>query len=238
VLLQINGLTKEYQRGGIPFSAVNNVILSVSPGDFICITGRSGSGKSTLLNLIAGLLKPTSGSITIEGRDTSTFNDEEASLYRNSKIGYIPQGQSVLANLTVLDNVRLPFYLFRHEGDSMAKAMSLLEQVGIRHLAHMYPRQLSGGELRRVSIARALINDPMMIIADEPTGDLDEQTTAEIMRLFRLISHKGMAVLLVTHDMNAAHAGNRFFIMDSGVLTEQRGRDRGGRRAGGRGEYT
>lgn len=221
MILHLNGVTKEYQRGGVPFCAVRNVSLWVYPEDFICITGRSGSGKSTLLNLIAGLLKPTSGSITIEGRDIASFNDKEASLYRNSKIGYIPQGQSVLANLTVLDNVRLPFYLFRHEGDATKKALTLLEQVGIPHLAHMYPRQLSGGELRRVAIARALVNDPVIIIADEPTGDLDEQTTADIMKLFRQISIHGTAVILVTHDMQAASSGTRFFKMDSGVLTEQ-----------------
>jgi ABC-type lipoprotein export system ATPase subunit len=221
VLLTINGLTKEYQRGGVPFKAVNGVNLSVSPGDFLCITGRSGSGKSTLLNLMAGILKPTSGSIAIEDRDISAFNDKEASLYRNSKIGYIPQGQSVLANLNVLDNVRLPFYLFRHEGDVTKRALSLLDQVGIPHLAHMYPRQLSGGELRRVSIARALINHPAVIIADEPTGDLDTQTTHEIMKLLRQISLQGTAVVLVTHDMNAASSGTRFLKMDSGILTEQ-----------------
>lgn len=221
MLLTINGLTKEYQRGGVPFKAVNGVNLSVSPGDFLCITGRSGSGKSTLLNLMAGILKPTSGSIAIEDRDISAFNDKEASLYRNSKIGYIPQGQSVLANLNVLDNVRLPFYLFRHEGDVTKRALSLLDQVGIPHLAHMYPRQLSGGELRRVSIARALINHPAVIIADEPTGDLDTQTTHEIMKLLRQISLQGTAVVLVTHDMNAASSGTRFLKMDSGILTEQ-----------------
>lgn len=221
MILEVNGLTKEYKRGSTAFFAVHDVSLQLSAGNFYCIIGRSGSGKSTLLNLLAGLLKPTRGSIQMEGRDISSFSDAEASEYRNSKIGYIPHGQSVLANLTVLDNVRLPHYFFRREGDAVDKAMSLLEQTGIPHLAQMYPRQLSGGELRRVSIARALMNDPVILIADEPTSDLDEQTTSEMMKLFNGISQKGAAVLLVTHDLNAAQSADHIFKMESGVLTKE-----------------
>jgi putative ABC transport system ATP-binding protein len=221
VILKVNGLTKEYKREGTAFFAVHDVSLQLSAGDFFCITGRSGSGKSTLLNLLAGLLKPTRGSIEIEGRDISSFNDEEASAYRNSKIGYIPQGHSVLTNLTVLDNVRLPYYFFRRKGDVTDKAMSLLERAGIPHLARSYPKQLSGGELRRVSIARALMNDPVILMADEPTNDLDARTTAEMMKLFREISQKGTAVLMVTHDLEAAQSANRIFKMDMGILTEE-----------------
>jgi ABC-type lipoprotein export system ATPase subunit len=187
----------------------------------VSIIGRSGSGKSTLLNLIAGLLNPTSGSVEMDGRIISTLNDAEVSLYRNSKIGYVSQGQTILSNLTVLDNVRLPFYFFKRDGDATEKALLLLEQVGILHLAGSYPKQLSGGELRRVSIARALINDPGLLIADEPTSDLDAQTTGEIMQLFRLISQKGTAVLMVTHELDTVSYGKRTFVMVSGVLTEQ-----------------
>lgn len=221
MLLQTKGLVKEYKRGDTSFPAVNNVDLSVSSEDFVSIVGRSGSGKSTLLNLIAGLLKPTSGSILIEGADISSLNDEKASLYRNSKIGYVPQGQSVLSNLTVLDNVRLPFYLFRREGDATEKALSLLDQVGLADLAQASPRELSGGELRRVSIARALINDPALLMADEPTSDLDAQTTAEIMELFRRISQNGTAILMVTHELETVGYGNRVLTMDAGTLTER-----------------
>ncbi len=220
MILKADKLTKEYKRGDKSFLAVNGISLKLSRGDFISITGRSGSGKSTLLNLMAGLLKPTSGSIVIEGRDILSLNDKEISLYRNSMIGYIPQGQSLLANLTVLDNVRLPFYFFRRKGDSIIKAMSLLEQVGIPHLARLYPRQLSGGELRRVSIARALINNPVILIADEPTSDLDAQTTAEVMELLKRITQRGTAVIMVTHDLDAVDYENRVFRMDSGILTE------------------
>jgi len=221
MVLRVNQLTKEFKRGNTSFFAVKNAGLSVYPGDFVSIIGRSGSGKTTLLNLIAGLLKPTSGSIEIGGKDISSFNDAEASRYRNAIIGYVPQGQSLLANLTVLDNVRLPFYFFRREGDAAKKALSLLEQVGIPHLAYMYPRQLSGGEMRRVAIARALINDPAILLADEPTSDLDVQTTAEVMKLFKEISLSGTAVLMVTHDLEAIHEEARVFRMDAGVLTWQ-----------------
>lgn len=222
MILNVNSLTREFKREDAAFFAVQDVNLQLSEGDFYCIIGRSGSGKSTLLNLLAGLLKPTRGSIEIEGRDISSFSDTEASVFRNSKIGYIPQGQSVLANLTVLDNVRLPHYFFSRDGDATEKAMSLLEQTGIPHLALMYPRQLSGGELRRVSIARALMNDPVILMADEPTNDLDEQTTADMMKLFSGIAQKGTAVLLVTHDLSAAQSAEHLFKMESGVLTEQR----------------
>jgi len=220
VILKVNHLTKAYKRGDASFYAVRDVSLAVFPGEIVSIIGRSGSGKTTLLNLIAGVLKPTTGSIEIGGRDILSFNDQEASLYRNAAIGYVPQGQSLLANLTVLDNVSLPFYFFKRRGDAAKKAMSLLEQVGVPHLARMYPRQLSGGELRRVTIARALINDPDILMADEPTSDLDEQTTAEVMKLFKQIQNR-TAVLMVTHDLEAIHEDARVFRMESGMLSMQ-----------------
>ncbi|HWQ74914.1 MAG TPA: ABC transporter ATP-binding protein [Syntrophomonas sp.] len=221
MILALRNVTKVYERGGMPFPAVDGVDLSLDADDFAIILGRSGSGKSTLLNMIAGLLAPTHGSIKINGKNILSLNDREASLFRNSAIGYIPQGQSILANLTVLDNVRLPFYLFKHQGNAMKKAVLLLEQTGILQLANSYPQQLSGGEMRRVAIARALINEPELLIADEPTGDLDTTTTAEIMNLFNGISRNGTAVLMVTHDPNALDYGNRIFRMDAGILSQQ-----------------
>jgi putative ABC transport system ATP-binding protein len=218
-LLEIKDLTKEYQRGGTVFAAVDHVNLSLEPKDFISIIGRSGSGKSTLLNMAAGLLRPTSGGVFLEGRDIASLNDREISFVRNAKLGYIPQGQSVLANLTVFDNVALPFYLFQRAGDIAGKVSFLLEEVGIARLAAAYPKQLSGGELRRVSIARALVNAPAILAADEPTGDLDPQTGAGIMELFARIAGSGTAVLLVTHDLDAARRASRVYTMDSGMLT-------------------
>lgn len=219
MVLTIKNLTKEYMRGNTAFYAVDNVNLSIDKSEFVSIIGRSGSGKSTLLNMIAGLIKPTSGSISVDGQDILALNDKSISLYRNSKIGYVPQGNTALGNLTVLDNVRLPFYLCKREGNSTSKALILLEQLGISHLAKMFPKHLSGGELRRVFIARALINDPVMLIADEPTSDLDAETTIEIMELFSQIAKKGTSILLVTHELDTIKYGDSVYVMEKGKLT-------------------
>jgi putative ABC transport system ATP-binding protein len=220
-LLELNDLTKEYKRGARAFNAVNHVSLSVEPGDFISITGRSGSGKSTLLNMSAGLLRPTAGTVLFDGDDIHRLNDRELSLLRNEKIGYVPQGQSLLSNFTVFDNVCIPWFLFKREGDVEGRAFILLEKVGISHLAASYPRELSGGEMRRVSIARSLINEPRLLIADEPTGDLDAATTADIMNLFSRIAREGTAVLIVTHELDTLHYGNKTYSMDAGNLSPQ-----------------
>jgi putative ABC transport system ATP-binding protein len=217
-LLELRELTKVYQRGGRAFNAVNQVSLSVEPGDFISIIGRSGSGKSTLLTMSAGLLRPTQGTALFEGHDIHRLTDRELSLLRNEKIGYVPQGQSLLANFTVFDNVCIPWFLFHREGDVEGRAFALLEKVGISHLAASYPRELSGGEMRRVSIARSLINEPRLLIADEPTGDLDLRTTAEIMDLFNRIVREGTAVLMVTHELDTLHYGNKTYSMEEGKL--------------------
>jgi putative ABC transport system ATP-binding protein len=218
-ILEINGLSKEYKRGGRAFNAVNGVSLSIEGGDFISIIGRSGSGKSTLLNICAGLLEPSDGAVLFEGRDIYDLTDKEISFFRNAKIGYVPQGQSLLANFTVLDNVCIPWFLFKREGDVEGRAFLLLEKVGISHLAASYPKELSGGEMRRVSIARALINEPRLLIADEPTSDLDTETTAEIMGLFSRIAREGTAVLIVTHELDTLDYGNKTYSMSEGTLT-------------------
>jgi putative ABC transport system ATP-binding protein len=218
-LLELKEVTKEYKRGGRSFNAVNHASLSVEPGDFISIIGRSGSGKTTLLNMSAGLLYPTTGTVLFEGNDIHCLKDKELSFLRNAKIGYVPQGQSLLSNFTVFDNVCIPWSLFKREGDVEGRAFILLEKVGISHLAASYPRELSGGEMRRVSIARALINEPRLLIADEPTGDLDTQTTAEIMGLFSRIAREGTAVLIVTHELDTLDYGNKTYSMDAGNLS-------------------
>lgn len=223
MLLELRNVKKEYlrEREKTPFAAVDDANLSVGEGERICVTGRSGSGKSTLLNMVAGLLQPTSGEICFEGRELSGLGDEELSFLRNSRIGYIPQGRGILANFSVLDNVRLPFYLYRRQGNPTERARRLLEQVGMLHLADSYPAELSGGELRRVGIARGLVMEPALLIADEPTGDLDPETTEEILKLFVRVSRdNGVAVLLVTHDESVVRGGGRHFVMNAGKLTE------------------
>jgi putative ABC transport system ATP-binding protein len=218
-VLNLQGVTKEYKRAGRVFSAVNNVNLTVCAGDFFSIIGRSGSGKSTLLNMTAGLLKPTKGSILFKGKNINDFCDNEISLFRNEEIGYVPQGQNLLSNFTVLENVCIPWYLFKREGELQERALCLLEKTGISHLASSYPKELSGGEMRRVAISRALINKPSVLIADEPTSDLDSETTANIMRLFCDIAAEGTAVLIVTHELDTLNYGNRTYTMNAGSLT-------------------
>ncbi|MDR1470656.1 MAG: ABC transporter ATP-binding protein [Spirochaetaceae bacterium] len=225
-LLELRELSKEYKRGGRAFNAVDHASLSVEPGDFISIIGRSGSGKSTLLNMSAGLLRPTQGTVFFGGKDIYQLNDKEISWFRNEKIGYVPQGQSLLSNFTVLENVCIPWFLFKREGDAEGRAFLLLEKVGISHLAASYPKELSGGEMRRAAIARALINEPGLLIADEPTSDLDVETTADIMTLFGAIAREGTfnrtnnqtAVLIVTHELDTLSYGNKTYTMDSGAL--------------------
>lgn len=217
--LEIRKLRKDYIRGETTFSAVKDVNLEVNGGDFISVVGHSGSGKSTLLNLIAGLLLPTSGEILLDGESVIISSDDKASGLRNTVIGHIPQGQSLLSNLTVFDNVRLPFYLSEREGDPSDQVHELLTGLGIGSLAGSYPKSLSGGEARRVAIARALINKPAILLADEPTSDLDAENTDEIMLLFKRIAKEGTAVIMVTHDQRTLNAVDRSYTMEDGVLS-------------------
>ncbi len=219
MVLEVKDLCKEYTRGGRPFYAVDHVSLTMDKGEFVSIIGRSGSGKSTLLNLIAGLLDPTAGEICICGRSLTGMDDAALSAMRNTALGYVPQGQTVLGNLTVLDNVRLPFYFGARTGPSSDRARDLLEQVGIGHLAGSLPQELSGGELRRVSIARAMMCSHDLLVLDEPTGDLDPRTTEEIMTLLRGIAQSGTAVLMVTHELDTTGYGDRVLEMDCGKLS-------------------
>lgn len=221
MLLKVNGLSKVYKRGSTFFKAVDQTSFSMDRKEFVSIVGRSGSGKSTLLNMIVGLIKPSEGSVLLEGKETLNCNDTEGSYLRNAKIGYIPQGQSTLSNFNVIDNVRLPFFLSKRSGDPTERAFKLLEKVGIAHLAYSYPSQLSGGEMKRVDIARALINSPDILIADEPTGNLDIQTTRETMQLFDSLSEEGTSILLVTHEPEVSTYCKRTLIMKDGKLTEE-----------------
>ena len=219
-MLEILNLTKEYTRGYTKFKAVDNVTLTIEDGDFVNIIGRSGSGKSTLLNIAAGMLTPSSGKIILDGEDISQKNDTELSLIRNNKIGFIPQGASAFPNLTVTENILMPFYLYPHGGDGEGRAYILMEFLKIEHLANSYPSELSGGELRRTLIARSMINSPRIIIADEPTSDLDINSAREVMEIFSRINSEGVTVLLVSHDLDNLKYGKHVFTMSGGILTE------------------
>ena len=219
-ILKLDDVCREYQRGSVPFFAVDHVSLSIEAGDFVNIIGRSGSGKSTLLNMAAGMLSPTSGTVELEGESLSGKDDAALSRLRNDKIGFVPQGAAALPNLTVLENVVLPFCLWPHTGDGEGEGRLLLERFGITHLADAWPAELSGGELRRALIARALINRPKIVIADEPTSDLDVESSAIIMEAFAKLNSEGVTLLLVSHDLDTLKYGKRVYTMSEGRLTE------------------
>ena len=218
-VVKLKDICKKYYRGGVSFNAVDNVSLDIYAGDYVNIIGRSGSGKSTLLNITAGMLSPSSGSMEVCGVSFSQANDDTLSRLRNDKIGFIPQGDSSLPNLNVLENIMLPFCLYPHVGDGEGYARILLEKFGIDGLADSYPSELSGGELRRVLIARALINHPEIVIADEPTSDLDTQTTGSIMKIFSELNAEGITLLIVSHDMDTLKYGKKVYTMNDGRLT-------------------
>ncbi len=223
MLLEVSALKKMYRRRGEEFAAVDHVDLKVETGEFVGIIGKSGSGKSTLLNLIAGLLEPTEGTILFNGISYEKMTVNEKSHFRNRKIGFIPQGKSLLNNFTVIDNLRMPLYIFKNKHDAASEllfAEDLLEKIGMKKLADEYPKNLSGGEQRRVAIARALIQLPDLLLADEPTSDLDEVTKKEVLRLFKLFHNSGKSLIMVTHQRDSLELADSVYKMESGVLNE------------------
>lgn len=236
LVVNLKNVTREFKRKNRKFIAVDNVNFSLKAGDFVAIVGKSGNGKSTLLNMIAGLLKPTRGNVTIFGCNISlpSISDEQISAIRAKNIGFVTQSQTLLANLNVINNVILPVKIFdassKRIGDSAEKlhpedcvnvtsfAMDLLKRLNVDDLVHCYPRELSGGEMRRVMIARSLINNPRLLLLDEPTGDLDSQNTQTVVSLLRDCADSGAAVLVVTHDESVAASANSVYTMDSGIL--------------------
>ena len=220
--LTATNLSRRYLRQGKGknfFFAVQKTDLTLEPGKLIQISGRSGSGKSTLLNMLAGLLEPTTGQVLLDGQDMYALSDGVRSELRNRCIGVIPQGQTGLHSLTVLENVKLPSQMYGREPCTDEFAEALLDQVGIAELKDVYPNELSGGEMRRLAIARALVMTPGILLADEPTGDLDDENTQTVLKLLRASAESGKAVLLVTHEKEAAAYADRVYTMREGVLT-------------------
>ncbi len=213
-------ITKQFKRKRSQsnlFTAVQPSDLKLSAGVLTVVQGKSGSGKSTLLNMMAGILTPTKGSVEYDGEDIYAKPDEELSQFRNEHIGYSPQGRSTVATLTVLENVMLPLLLFGERDEK--KAMDLLERFAIADLRDMKMQKLSGGELRRLAIARALIRDPKVLFADEPTGDLDDENTRIVFGALKEIAQSGTAVLAVTHEEDARDWADLVYTMESGTLT-------------------
>ncbi len=217
-------LTKTFGVNGTTVAAVRDASLRLEPGDFVAITGHSGSGKTTLLSMLGGLSRPSSGKVRFDGADLYGLDADALSEYRCEHVGFVFQFASLLGALTAKENLLLParFRRARRGADELeARALALLAEVGLPDKADAYPPQLSGGQQRRVAIARAFMNDPQVIFADEPTGDLDEETEAEVMKLFREMNERaGTAVVLVTHDAELARQAGRRLRMHHGRLEE------------------
>ncbi len=215
-------ICKKFNRktnGASWFYAVQETDFALQENALTAIYGRSGGGKTTLLNMLGGLLAPTEGKVLVDGADLYAMPDKELSEFRNRNFGVIPQGSTALSALTVLENVLLPRLLCGKRNSSDEKyAMELLETVGIAQLSEAMPNELSGGELRRMAIARALMNKPSVLFADEPTGDLDDENTALVLSLLRDTAKNGTAVLMVTHEGEAENYADIVMRMDGGSL--------------------
>ena len=221
-MIALEQVAKTYtlkNRPAVP--AVRGVSLNVDQGEFVVITGRSGSGKTTLLNLIAGLTRPTSGQVLIDNVHLWSLSDQEQSLLRNRKMGFVFQFPSLLPSLTALENVALPTLFGPREGkqDAQVRAAKLLDEVGLSDKLSAFPRHLSAGQQQRVVVARSLINQPELLLADEPTSNLDEQTEKEIMELLREIHlTRGITILMVTHTTQLVSYGTRAIEMAGGAI--------------------
>jgi putative ABC transport system ATP-binding protein/lipoprotein-releasing system ATP-binding protein len=216
-MIELKGLSKNYIISGKTIKAVQPIDLSVQQGDFVSIVGHSGSGKSTFLSLVGGIARPDTGSVSIDNNNIWNYNDKERSRLRNEKFGFVYQFASLLPTLTAVENVLLPTVFGKSR--STAEAQELLQLVGLGDKADRYPSELSGGEQQRVAIARAFINGPAIILADEPTGDLDEETEAEIMAFFEKTNkEKKVTMIMVTHSSELALRAEKRFRMKQGLL--------------------
>jgi putative ABC transport system ATP-binding protein len=219
-LIQIHELYKSYHRDSLEIPVLHNISLDIVEGEFIAFMGPSGSGKTTLLNLIAGIDKPTSGSIVIGGIDVTELNETELAVWRSRNVGFIFQFYNLIPVLTALENVELPLILTPlSKAQRQAHAETALRVVGLADRLHHYPRQLSGGQEQRVAIARAIATDPTIIVADEPTGDLDKTSAEEVLDLIeRLNRELNKTILMVTHDPRAAERARSSRHLDKGEL--------------------
>ncbi len=219
-VIETNGLKKDYVMGDNVVHALRDVSLNIAKGEFVAIMGPSGSGKSTFMNLIGCLDRPTSGGYTLNGQNVATMSDNELAEVRNRLIGFVFQSFNLLPRTSALKNVELPL-MYAGARDRVARAMAALERVGLGQRTHHKPNELSGGQQQRVAIARAIVNDPVLILADEPTGALDSRTSEEIMALFQDLNRHGSTVIIVTHEEDVARHCKRIIrFKDGRVLTD------------------
>ncbi|MBF8150634.1 ABC transporter ATP-binding protein [Winogradskyella sp. F6397] len=222
-ILNITGLEKTYSSGNKQLTVLQNISFSVEKGQTFSIVGPSGSGKTTLLGLCAGLDQPNSGSIELCGQDLSTLNEDERAQLRNKNVGFIFQNFQLLPTLTALENVSVPLELQGHK-DAVKNSLALLDKVGLADRVHHYPSQLSGGEQQRVALARAFANAPSILFADEPTGNLDEETGEKVIQLLlELNKEAGTTLVIITHDLDLANRTQQILRLKGGqVLTNER----------------
>ena len=221
-LVEIRGLSKSYWRGVVEVPVLADVSLEIRAGEFVALQGPSGSGKSTLLNLIAGLDRPTRGSLRIDGRELSEFGERELDRWRNRSIGFVFQFYNLMPVLSALENVEIPLLISDLDADVRRdRCEAALRIVGLGHRLEHRPGELSGGEQQRVAIARALVNDPLLVLADEPTGDLDGQSAEEVLSLMQLLNRRaGTTFVMVTHDPRAAARAERRVHLEKGRLVD------------------
>lgn len=220
ILARLTGVSRTYQKGKERVEVLHNLDLDIPDGDFIAVMGPSGSGKTTLLNLLGGLDRPSSGTVTVGGAEISSMSNSQLSAWRSTNIGFIFQFYNLLPVLTAQRNVELPLLLTSFGAKERAKRAAIaLDIVGLAERANHYPRELSGGQEQRVAIARAIVSDPKLLLCDEPTGDLDRETADEILRLLQLLNREhGKTIIMVTHDAQAADYANRTLLCDKGTL--------------------
>jgi putative ABC transport system ATP-binding protein len=217
-IIQTEALTRTYRVGNSTVNALRGVDLEVETGEFVALMGASGSGKSTMMHLLGCLDTPTSGRYLLEGRDVSAISKDERARMRNERIGFIFQTFNLLPRLKTLDNVALPLLYGGSAAEAKERAAQALERVGLTGRAQHHPNELSGGECQRAAIARALVTNPALILADEPTGNLDSQTGADIMHLMVALSAEGRTILMVTHDAQVAAYAGRILKMQDGAM--------------------
>jgi putative ABC transport system ATP-binding protein len=220
-VIKLEDIRKTYQTGEVEVKAVRGVSLEILPGEFVALMGASGSGKSTMMNTLGCLDRPTGGKYLLDGIDISQLNRDELADIRNKKIGFVFQGFNLLSRTTALENVELPMLYMRQRlagASQRERALKALETVGLAERADHTPNQLSGGQQQRVAIARALANQPSLILADEPTGNLDSRTSIEIMGVFQKLNDQGITIVMVTHELDVAHFTKRMVVMRDGMI--------------------